>query len=482
MKNLCRRDFLKYAGIGGILLLYEDTPFRLLKKAHSEEVREYKFNASVTLVNLGAGKSFKAWTYNGQVPGPEIRAKENETVRVVLRNNLPEGTTIHWHGLPVPNKMDGVPGITQKLIEPGESFVYEFKAAPPGTYVYHSHASYQLDRGLYGALIVEPKREERSYDREYVLLLEDWATIDGGGPEASKMGRIRPGMGMMGMRRGMMGRRMVAGRPLQEPLYEAYTINGKVFSASEPFKVKKGDRVRLRIINPSSSTIYTLRVSGHPLIITHTDGRPVMPLEVDALRIGQGERYDVELKADNPGRWHIYNLRDGSPASGLPLGTLLYEGVRSESYDADVLARPRISDYGLLEGIDEGLIRPVFGGADRVFRMTLSGGMMSPYWTINGRVYPESEDFEIKKDEKIRFEYSNMSMMQHPMHLHGHFFEIVGTGMRTGVRVKKDTLIIPAHMGRGAIEFIADNPGVWFHHCHNLYHMEAGMANLVKIR
>jgi FtsP/CotA-like multicopper oxidase with cupredoxin domain len=478
LKELSRRDFLKCAGVGGLIVCSNISAPGLIKTALSEEIREYKINASVAAVNVGTGKSFKSWTYNSQLPGPEIRIKEGETFRAVLKNYLPEGTTIHWHGLPVPNKMDGVPHITQNPVQPGQSFIYEFQATPPGTYIYHTHFSYQLDRGLYGPLIIEPKREERSYDREYVLTLEAWATVDGGGPEASRMGRINPGMGGM---MGMMSGQLRPGEPLREPLYDAYGINGKVFGASAPFKVRKGDKVRLRIINASSSTIYTFRIAGHTLTITHTDGRPVVPFEVDALRIGQSERYDVELYAKNPGRWHMYNLRDGSPVSGWLLGTLLYEGIKSKSYNDDNLNRLRLNDYNLLEGIEEPFAKSV-GRVDRTFRMTLSGGMMgSPYWTINGKVYPYTDNIDIRDGERIRLEYFNMSMMPHPMHLHGHFFEVAGSGRSTGIRIKKDTLIIPPYMGSGAIEFIADNPGIWFHHCHNLYHMEAGMANLVKI-
>lgn len=454
-----RRDFLKYAGIGGVLLFSKINPLSLVENAFSEGAREFKLNASITTVNVGTVKSFKAWTYNGQLPGPEIRVKEGETLRAVLKNYLPEGTTIHWHGLPVPNKMDGVPGITQNLVEPGQSFAYEFKATPPGTYIYHTHASYQLDRGLYVALIIEPKKEERSYDREYTLMLEAWATVDGSGPEASRMGKISPGMGMMGMT-GIMRGQPQAGEPLHEPLYDAYGINGKAFNASVPFKVRKGDKVRLRIINASSSTTYTLRIAGHSLAITHTYGRPIVPFEVDALRIGVTERYDVELHANNPGRWYIYNLRDGSPVSEWPLGTLLYEGVESKNYNNDNLNGLRLNDYNFLEGVEEVYSKPV-GRVDKIFRMTLSGGMMgSPYWTINGKVYPNTDNVEIREGERIRFEYFNMSMMQHPMHLHGHFFEVVGSGRSTGIRIKKDTLLIPAHMGSGAVEFIADNPGV----------------------
>ncbi len=481
MKELSGRDFLKCAGVGGLIVCSNISAPRLIKTALSEEGKEFKLNASIAQVNIGTGKSFKAWTYNSQLPGPEIRIKEGETFRAVLKNYLPEGTTIHWHGLPVPNKMDGVPHITQNPVQPGQSFLYEFKATPPGTYIYHTHFSYQLDQGLYGPLIIEPKKEERSYDREYVLTLEAWATVNGGGPEASRMGRISPGMGMMGGMMGMMRGQPKQGEPLQEPLYDAYGINGKVFNASVPFKVRKGDKVRLRIINASSSTLYTFRIAGHPLRITHTDGRPVVPFEVDALRIGQSERYDVELYANNPGRWHIYNLRDGSPVSGWLFGTLLYEGIKSKSYNDDNLNRLRLNDYNLLEGMEEPFAKSA-GRVDRTFSMTLSGGMMgSPYWTINGKVYPYTDNIDIRDGERIRLEYFNMSMMPHPMHLHGHFFEVVGSGRSTGIRIKKDTLIIPPHMGSGAIEFIADNPGIWFHHCHNLYHMEAGMANLVRI-
>ncbi|MGQ9569573.1 MAG: multicopper oxidase domain-containing protein [Thermodesulfovibrionales bacterium] len=226
MKDIRRRNFLKYAWIGGVLALSKITPLGFLEHAFSEEIKEVKLNASVTTVNIGTGKSFKAWTYKGRIPGPEIRLKEEEIVRVILKNNLPEDTTIHWHGLPVPNKMDGVPNVTQKTVKPGEIFIYEFEAAPPGTYIYHFHAYYQLDRGLYGSLIVEPRREEESYDRDYSLVLEDWFQIDGAGPEASKAGRIRPAIGMGMMARRMMGRGYRSGEPLQEPVYDVYTING----------------------------------------------------------------------------------------------------------------------------------------------------------------------------------------------------------------------------------------------------------------
>jgi FtsP/CotA-like multicopper oxidase with cupredoxin domain len=493
MQTFNRREFLKYSGAGGALLLSGISPFPLPANAKSPIVKGIDLTAAVTSTDLGSGKPFQAWTYNGQAPSPEIRVSEGDMLRVTLHNNLPEETTIHWHGVPVPNAMDGVPDITQKPVKPGETFVYEFIASPPGTYIYHSHVSYQLDQGLYAALIIEPRYEELSYDLDYTVMLEDWAMVDGGGPEASRKGQSRSG-GMGGMMGGggmggmmgggmggMMGRRQRKNDPLLEPRYDAYAVNGRIFNATQPFMVRKGDKIRLRFINPSSSTIYTIRVAGHSLTVTHTDGRPVNPFEVDALRIGMAERYDVLLKANNPGRWLIYNLQDRSAVGGIPLGVLAYRGITSKSFDSDTLSRFRLNDYNMMDGLEEEHVNQVGGRIDKIFRMTLSGGMMgSPYWTINGKIYPDSDDVRIRPGDKVRFEYFNHSMMPHPMHLHGHFFEIEGTGKRTGVRVKKDTLIIPAHMGRGAIEFVADNPGVWFHHCHNLYHLNGGMANLVR--
>lgn len=483
MNTFTRREFLQYSSIGGAAILSGAWPFSCPVNASSRKVTEINLTAAVTSTNLGEGKPFQAWTYNGQTPGPEIRVTEGDLLRVTLHNNLPEETTIHWHGLPVPNAMDGVPGVTQNPVRPGETFTYEFIARPPGTYMYHSHVAYQLDQGLYGTIIVEPRREELSYDREYTIILEDWARVDGGGPAASRQGRIRSsGMGMMGGgMMGMMRRSRGDHQPLFGPFYDAYAINGRAFKAAKPFLVGKGDKVRLRFVNPSASTIYTIRIAGHSFTITHADGRPVVPFEADALRIGMGERYDVMLHADNPGRWQIYNLNDNTAVSNKPLGVLLYEGVQAKNFNGDSTSRFRLNEYGSMAGIEEEAVKQVGDRIDKIFRMTLSGGMMgSPYWTINGETYPDTGDISIRPGDRVRFEYFNHSMMPHPMHLHGHFFEIAGTGQRTGVRLKKDTLIVLPHMGSGAIEFVADNPGAWFHHCHNLYHLEGGMANVVR--
>jgi FtsP/CotA-like multicopper oxidase with cupredoxin domain len=443
-------------------------------------IRRFKFSASQARVNLGLGPDFTAWTYNGRIPGPEIRVREGEIIRVVLKNYLPERTTIHWHGVPVPNAMDGVPGVTQEGVMPGESFVYEFEARPSGSYIYHSHFRYQLDQGLYGALIIEPSSREGSYDQEHVLMLEDWVMKDGGGVANT---RRRSPMGMMGggmMMRGRMGGRRGFGLgegPLLEPMYDGYAVNGKVYPAIDPIVVRKGERVKLRLLNPSSSTIYELRLAGHALTVTHADGNAIMPIETDVLRIGMGERYDVMFIADHPGYW-LLAARESGYGEGMLRIPVQYKGVyRRDPVPPEFHPGLRFATYPDFQAFypteDSGT-----EAAGRFYPQRLSGGMHSPFWTINGQVYPDSERLVIRKGERVGVIYWNQSMMPHPMHLHGHFFKVVNPLLPRSFWIMKDTIIVDP-MRRVEIEFFADNPGRWFHHCHNLYHMEAGMANVL---
>ena len=487
--KLTRREFFKWSG--GLVLTTLSSPLLAARQravttgesrgvatpaATGGSIREFKLTAAVTPVDLGTGE-FKAWTYNGQPVGPEIRVTEGDLLRVTLTNALPEPTTIHWHGVPVPNAMDGVPDMPLPPIQPGETFAYEFVARPSGTYWYHPHVGYQLDQGLVGPLIIEPKREPGAYDREYTLVLDDWVTVDGGGPAAKER---RPNTMMMGdmMGQGMQGHGQPSGDgPLAEPIYQAFTVNGQVVEAAEPFVVKQGERVRLRLINAAAATTFGLRLAGHTLTLTHTDGRPVEPLEVDALWIGMGERYDMEFTADNSGRWVLYAaIADSSEV--VDLATFVYSDSASTQDSGDNLPENlRWNEYGRLTGLpEEEMAPPSSAQPDQTFDLVLSGGMMSPDWTINGKTFPDTDDLVVTRGQRVRLNYLNHSPMAHPMHLHGHFFEVVGSP-----GLHKDTIMVAAHMGQASIKFVADNPGHWMHHCHHLYHMEAGMMNVVRI-
>jgi len=445
----------------------------------SGRVHDFALTARPADWDISNAGAAHAWTYNGVVPGPELRVTAGDTLRVALTNELPEPTTIHWHGMPVPFAMDGVPDVTQPPVAPGKTFIYEFPVTTPGTFWYHSHAGYQLDRGLYGALIVEPPREALAYDREYTLVFDDWLQDPDhprDNPDASGMG------GMMGMRGmgGMMGRDGSARRGAHgetvriEPLYDALIVTGR---ASVPdLRARRGDRVRLRLVNAGSALPIAVWLAGQELEVTHADGQPVVPRRTPALILGMGERYDVLITATHPGVWPLTAVATGRNRATV---LLRYDGVTggaAESGDVpsvrDVLRYPELSAATPLPA----------GDPDRRFDLELSGGMMDPTrWTINGRQYPDTEPIEIREGERARVRLFNMSMMPHPIHLHGHFFQVVSfDDRRLRVPILKDTITL-GHMETADLDVVADNPGSrWLLHCHNVYHMMGGMQTELR--
>jgi len=281
-------------------------------------VREFTLVAQAVQWELAPGKRVQAWAYNGQVPGPTLRVREGDLVQVTFKNELPEPTTVHWHGIDVPNEMDGVPGVTQAAVQPGETFLYRFVAKPAGTRFYHTHGSKmgdearQMDMGLSGPFIVEPRQDKPPYDREYALLLGAWMLADAGEQamehDMSTMqqeGSDGPAQGMEGM----------------EP-YNAFSINGKSWPATPPLVVRQGERVRLRLINVSTMSFHPMHLHGHQFKVVAADGNPIpepAQLTKNTLTLMPGESYDIEFLADNRGVWlfHCHELHhaDGGMAT-----------------------------------------------------------------------------------------------------------------------------------------------------------------------
>ena len=500
---LSRRDFLETTGkfgIGAAALAAGLKPALRGEAAGDSNARTIHLEAREITWELAPGKTIKAMAYNGQVPGPEVRAHEGEQLRVVFKNSLPEPTTIHWHGVDVPNAMDGVPGITQKPVQPGETFVYVFEARPAGTRWYHTHFQEhrQMDLGLAAPLIIEPTeaKEPMSYDREVTLVLDDWATgtgkalpptREGTAAGRGSAGGVMGGMGnmmrdMMGGRGmgGMMGEGMMGGG--HEPAYDAMTINGKAYPATAPLRLRKGERARLRLINASNEHTHVIRVTGHRLHVTHTDGNPLQaPVEIDAIPIAPSERYDAVLSAQRPGAWVLYCTQPGHADAGERVLVFYdgYDGQKPQAPDSDVSSLD-FWQYGLGRGRP---VLPAASGAERTFDLTLSGGMMgSDVWTINRKVYPKTDPLPLRRGDRARVRFANMSPEAHPMHLHGQSFRILSVnGARYADPLVKDSVDVEAHMGSVVIEFTAHNPGDWFFHCHKPMHMEGGMITLVKI-
>ena len=423
----------------------------------AEPDRAVSFTAASGTVQPTPETSTTNWMYEGRFPGPELRVQEGDVLSVDLTNDLQAGTTIHWHGVPVPNPVDGVPDVTQEPVASGGTFTYKFRAEPAGTYFYHSHVGLQLDRGLLGPLIVEEQEPHVEYDREYVVVIDDYL------PEAPRLpsdGRTGRGGGMGG-RGGMMGD--------IRPPYEGLLINGRLPEDPPTFDVTEGERVRFRFVNASSATVFGVRIAGHEMAVTHADGRPVDPVDVDSFVFGAGERYDVVVEATNPGRWVVQaEAIDGNepPARAV---------VEYESADRRDSPQPPSSSstqlqYGDLRALSS--LDGVSGRPDRTFDLTLSRGRGEYVWMIDGQAYPEADPLSIRPDEHVRIRMTNQSPVVHPMHLHGHFFQ-VGDAV-------KDTVIVPGHMGQVTIDFHADNPGRWLFHCHNLYHLDSGMARVVQ--
>ncbi|MEO7979923.1 MAG: multicopper oxidase family protein [Sporichthyaceae bacterium] len=444
-------------------------------RATTGTVRAFDLRAQAAQVDLG-GRVVDTWAYGDTVPGRPLRATAGDRVRVAFRNDLPEPTSVHWHGLAIRNNMDGVPGLTTPEVAPGASFDFDFVVPDPGTHWLHPHTGLQLDRGLYAPFIVEDPAEPGGYDAEWVLVLDDWT--DGVGPSPEQIfatlnrGGASNGDDMGGMDRmsgssagmgGMEGMNGLAG----DVSYPVYLINGQASNDPDVLAGKPGQRVRLRIINAAADTIFNVALGGHELLVTHTDGFPLTPVMAPALRIGMGERYDA-----------VVTLADGVfPLVAEPIGktgsarALVRTGagaVPDESYRPRELDSSALTVAALSASAGSRLPRR---GPDTVQDLLLSGAM-SPYtWTINGRTYEDTEPLTIRQGQTGRLRIRNMSMMAHPIHLHGHTFQLGSAG---GSGPRKDTVLVPA-MGAVDLDFAADNPGRWMVHCHNAYHAEAGM-------
>ena len=282
-------------------------------------VREFTLVAQEVDWELFPGTTVKAWTYGGTVPGPELRVTEGDLVRVTLQNQLPVPTTIHWHGVDVPNAMDGVPGLTQDAVPPGGTFVYEFPATNPGTRWYHTHqdSEVQTPLGLYGPMIVEPRTPPAgavAYSREYTYTLSEWSLALT--PQVAKGEASLPRSG--------------PGAPHAKQLdYDFFLLNGKAHDAIPPIVLRQGERIRVRLIN-AGALPHTIHPHGHSFRIIATDGNfvePAQQLLKDSVTLGPSERVDLEIHATNPGVWMFHCHMAHHAANGM-MTTLRYEGAQ----------------------------------------------------------------------------------------------------------------------------------------------------------
>lgn len=466
-----------------------------------------------------AGKQVRGMVINDSLPGPILRFREGDIARIHVINGLAnEEVSTHWHGLLVPNDQDGVPYITTPPILPGKSHTFEFPLKQSGTYWYHSHTGLQEQRGVYGAIVIEPKAPPRiKVDRDEVLLLSDWTNES---PEAV-MRTLMRGSDWYAIRKGtaqsifgawkaghlkeyfQREKARLPAMDVSDVAYDAFLINGRQRSS---IAAKSGERIRLRVINGGTATYFYLNSAAGPLSIIAADGMEVRPIKQRRLLIGMGETYDLLFTVPSAGSWEFRaTAQDGSGAASCFIGT----GEEKRAGDIE-----RLNPYSMnaalaavLDQLDETgsmtdkqalaaesqrplppykrlvSISPTTlpeSAPIRRIQLKLSGDMMRYLWTINGTTVTEDSTIPIKRGEVLQMELRNDSMMHHPMHLHGHFFRLLmEDGPNRRFAPLKHTVDVPP-MSTRVIEFLANEEKDWVFHCHLLYHMHAGMMKVLS--
>lgn len=481
---------------------------------NGKTVKTFDLVAKETDWKLNKDTEVKAWAYNGVVPGSQIRVKQGDLVRVNLKNELKELTSIHWHGYPVPNQMDGIPGVTQNSLRTGESYTYEFEAKIPGTYWYHSHqeSANQVDKGLYGTLVVEGA-DESQYQRDYTLVLDEWTTanqgmdhekMDGHGSTQGTAGMDHGSMNnsnhnMAGMDHGSMNMQgantdsthmdsnMPVGKmhdEMMKTMYSIFTVNGKSGEAIEPLEMAKGEKVRLRFVNAGFQS-HILDFNDQEYTIISTDGQEITnptPIKGSPFVIAPGERYDIELVANSDANWFITSKDDSDAAKQMIIPVQLKDAkTTAEIQPASKDPQPiDITTYGRSEPAVSGNTKAYDVAYEMLLGEKTGENAMDPKFTINGKAFPDIAPLTIKKGDKVKVTLTNQGSSNHPMHLHGHFFQVLSKDGKalTGSPLVKDTLNIKPGESY-VVEFVADNPGDWMFHCHDLHHAAAGMVTSV---
>jgi FtsP/CotA-like multicopper oxidase with cupredoxin domain len=377
-------------------------------------------------VKLHSGETIDAWAFNGRVPGPELRVHQGDLVEATLVNeDIGDGVTIHWHGVDVPNAEDGVAGVTQDAVMPGERYVYRFRADQVGTFWYHSHqvSSEQVRRGLYGAFVIEPRGKRSALD--LAVLAHDFSGHT------------------------VLGRNGVERRP-----------------------VAPGTRVRLRLVNTNSAGERFV-LTGTPFRVVAIDGTELNAptlIEYQTLLLGGGGRYDVEFAMP---RYSVRLGVDGAPTA-LVLGRdpqIRVQRALGDDFDPATYGTPKPSLLASTTRFDRSF------ELDIGKRIGFVKGRPGYHWSVNGKLFPDVPMYVVRTGDLVKMRVKNSSGTVHPMHLHGHHALVLSRDGRetTGSPWWVDTLnVFPDE--EYEIAFRADNPGIWMDHCHNLPHARDGLT------
>ncbi|WP_417670020.1 multicopper oxidase family protein [Roseibium sp.] len=469
--GVSRRGFLQGVGAAGAVSCSGFLPFRAAVAsdgffeiaAGRSEHRLYKPDAAASSL----------WTYNGGLPGPEIRARRGETIKVRLINNLEEGTSIHWHGIRIDNAMDGVSGLTQQAVAPGETFEYEFTSPDAGTYWYHAHNKSwnQVGRGLYGPLIIEEDTQVFDRDHDLTLLLDDWRLDQDGKLHLESFGSM-----MDWSHAGRLGNWL--------------TVNGKSLPS---YTLNAGEAYRLRLVNAANARILELDLAGLGARIVALDGQALeapMDAPEGPFPLGPAQRADIIMV---PKAGQALALREVS--GNAPFDVAQFPVSPGSTDQQSHAAMPVLPVNSLpepdLSKARELTLHMTGGAMGMMGAMTYKGAPLTreimretgQLWAFNGVAnLPEQSFFAAERGETIAVTVRNDTAFAHAMHSHGHHFRILEQSLPLApdMNTWRDTfLIAPGETTK--IAFVADNPGKWLFHCHMLEHAAAGMTTWFEV-
>ena len=462
---LKRRDLLKWSGL---LATTHFLKYTSVRAEESQRVVEFDLTASESFQNL-VGPEYpdtRLWLYNDQLGGPLLNARQGDLLQVRFRNKLPVPSTIHWHGIRNVNAMDGVAGLTQDPVPPGEEFIYTVPLEDAGTYWYHAHtiAWEQVARGLYGPLIVQG-RDDIEVDQELVLIMDDWRLDENAQIDEESFGNMHDWSH--------------SGR-----LGSLFTINGRL---QPQFSISRGSRLRLRLINSANARVLRLKLEGAEGTVIALDGYPCEPfsLEERGLELATAQRMDVLVDAGT----NMFKLREVSTNQTLTAASFVPDATSRFFFPRPALRLPKVSIPSLNLQQARGIPIHMQGGAMGNLRKVSYQGRIIPLqqaarqyqkvWAFNGEMMQsKSRIADLKLGELVALELWNDTAWPHAMHLHGHHFWIERKGII--LSQKRDTYLMDVGE-KARLFFVADNPGLWLFHCHMLEHHASGMGGVFRV-
>ena len=465
--NPDRRQFVEAVGSAGLvmaggLLIPASLGFSHTASAQTpSQAADHTVRIAPVSHEIAPGKVIKTTAYNGLIPGPPLRLQEGKPVRINVVNDSGYPNLVHWHGLHLPSYEDGATEEGSPIIRPGQSLTYAFTPKPAGTRWYHSHAMAMTDltkstySGEFGFLIVEPVAGDPGrYDKEILLASHAWDGTWDSMQDTEK--DAPPDNGL-------------------EAMFRAATLGDRMLGHGEPIRVREGERVLFRFLNANANMSVTLALPGHRFHIIALDGNPVpVQASVDVLKLDVAERADVIVEMNNPGVWVLGSTKDADRNMGLGV-VVEYENRRGEpKWVTQTKEDWRYSVFARTDAAakpDETI--------NLKFEKTPGGRGGYNRWTINGKSWPDTNPlFTVQEGKRYRLVMENHSDDEHPVHLHRHTFEVTKVGDTIMSGLLKDTISMPP-FSKAEIDFVANDPGRTYFHCHHQDHMDEGFAGLI---